>query len=105
MSGFVILVDFRLKPGAREAFRRLVDANARASASGESGCRRFDVIEPLGEADRVLLYEIYDDRAAFDAHMRTEHFARFDAACAGLVTEKLVVECNLVCEGIAQSAA
>ena len=34
----------------------------------EPGCRRFDVVEPQGEPDRVLLYEIYDDEAAFDAH-------------------------------------
>ena len=76
MSGFVIIVDFRLKPGARGEFRRLIDANARASAQTEPGCRRFDVVEPAGEADRILLYEIYDDRAAFDAHRRPAHLRR-----------------------------
>lgn len=104
MTSFAIIVDFRLKPGAQTAFRRLVDANARDSSRIEAGCRRFDVLEPMGKADRVLLYEIYDDRAAFDAHIRSDHFARFDAESASLVTGKSIVECALVREGAAEPA-
>ena len=99
MSAFVILVDFQLYAGAKAAFRRLIDANARASCRDEPGCQRFDVLERPGEADRVLLYEIYDDRAAFDAHVRTAHFAQFNAASAPLVAAKSVAEYDLVCEG------
>ena len=104
MTPLVIIVDFRLKPGARLAFRTLVDANARASASRERGCRRFDVVEPRGEADRVLLYEIYDDDAAFDVHLGTAHYAEFDAASAPLVAGKSVIRCDLVCDGSAVTA-
>ena len=95
----MILVDFRLKPGSRDAFRRLIDENARISVREEPGCRRFDVLEPLKEKDRVLLYEVYDDRAAFDLHLRSAHFASFNAASAPLVAEKTVTDCALVCAG------
>ena len=101
MSGFVIVVDFRLKPGTRPAFRRLIDANARASAHDEPGCRRFDVLEAPAEPDRILLYEIYDDRAAFEAHKNTPHYAAFDAQSAPLVAAKSAMEYDLVCEGSA----
>jgi (4S)-4-hydroxy-5-phosphonooxypentane-2,3-dione isomerase len=104
MSSFAIIVDFRLKPGAHSLFRRLVDANARASAQREPGCRRFDVVEPRDEKDRILLYEIYDDATAFDAHKCTEHYARFDVESAPLVIGKSVVQCDLVCEGGAATA-
>ena len=104
MTPFVIIVDFRLKPGAQPTFRALVYANARASASREPGCRRFDVVEARGEADRVLLYEIYDDDAAFAAHLKTSHYAEFDAASAPLVAGKSVVRCDLVCDGSAVTA-
>ncbi len=103
MSGFVIVVDFRLKAGARPAFRPLVDANAAASVRHEPRCRRFDVVEPEGEPDRVLLYEIYDDAAAFDDHCRTPHFLNFEAASAPLVDEKTVTRAALVCEGSSQT--
>ena len=101
MNDFVIIVDFRLKPGAKAAFRRLIDDNARASCREEPGCRRFDVLETAGDGDRIVLYEIYDDRAAFDAHIKTRHFARFNEESAALVADKKVMEFGLVCEGSA----
>jgi quinol monooxygenase YgiN len=98
MSGYVILVDFLLKPGTRAEFRRAIDANARASCKTEHGCRRFDVVEPRDEENRILLYEIYDDRAAFDVHLKTRHLTVFEAASNHLVTKKTVIAGDLVCE-------
>ena len=99
MTGYVVLVDFRLKPGARDSFRKLVDANATASVRDEAGCRRFDVTEVRGEPDRILLYEIYDSEAAFDEHCRTAHFDEFNAQHVPFVDAKLVTICDLVLEG------
>ena len=101
MSGFVIVVDFRIKPGKMVAFRRLIDDNAEASVKDEPGCRRFDVLANRKEADHILLYEIYDNRAAFDAHLKTAHFAVFNTESAALVADKTVMEYDLVCEGSA----
>jgi autoinducer 2-degrading protein len=38
----------------------------------------------------VFLYEVYDDRAAFDAHLSAPHFKSFDAATAGMIRSKKV---------------
>ncbi|RUW60724.1 putative quinol monooxygenase [Mesorhizobium sp. M7A.F.Ca.US.008.03.1.1] len=99
MSGFVIIVDFRLKEGALAAFRPMIDANATASVRDEPGCRRFDVVEPEEEPGRILIYEIYDDAAAFEYHCRTPHFLNFDAQSAPLLNEKKIIRAALVCEG------
>ncbi len=101
MGGFVVIVDFRLKPGAVQEFHALVAANARASVRDEPGCRRFDVVVPEGVGDRVLLYEIYDDAAAFALHLKTPHFAAFDRACGALVAKKTVTQGSLAVEGSA----
>ena len=86
MDGFVVLARFRVAAGAREQFLSLVRRNAAASVADEPGCRRFDVLTPEGGPDgAIVLYEIYDDAAAFDAHMRTPHFAAFRAATAAIV--------------------
>jgi quinol monooxygenase YgiN len=98
---FVIVVDFKIKPGRMADFRKLIDDNARASVRDEPGCSRFDVCANRKDADRVLLYEIYDDRAAFDAHLKTRHFAVFNEASASLVADKIVGEYDLVVEGSA----
>ena len=99
MSGYVVIVDFRLMPGARAVFRPLMDATAGASVRDEPGCRRFDVIEPEDDPERILLYEIYADADAFEAHCRSTHFVAFDAESAPLVEDKQVIRGALVCEG------
>lgn len=87
---YVIWVDFELAEGAQPEFLRLVKANAQASLAGEPGCLRFDVLTPESGGAQVSLYEIYRDRAAFDAHLQADHFQRFDRAVARLVERKNV---------------
>jgi autoinducer 2-degrading protein len=92
----VIWVAFRVRPEARAEFLRLVCANAWASLRAEPGCSRFDVLPSLAESDLVCLYEIYDDLAAFQAHLATPHFKDFDCATAGMYTNKQVQSFELL---------
>jgi len=101
VTPFVIVVEFRIHSGKMAAFRRLMDENARASCRDEPGCRRFDVLTSDKDPDHILLYEIYDDRAAFEAHVKTPHFAVFNRDSAPLVADKVVKEYALACEGAA----
>jgi (4S)-4-hydroxy-5-phosphonooxypentane-2,3-dione isomerase len=96
---FVVVVDFHLKEGARSQFRRLIDANADASVRSEPGCMQFDVLEPEDDGDCVLLYEIYSDEAAFDAHRQTEHFRTFASQSEALCLKKSVTRCRLAFSG------
>ena len=74
----VVAVVFRAKPAHRDEFRRAMIENATASRTREPGCRQFDVCTDPQDQTRVFLYELYDDRAAFDAHLATPHFKEFD---------------------------
>jgi (4S)-4-hydroxy-5-phosphonooxypentane-2,3-dione isomerase len=88
---YAITVAFKLKDGSRDAFHRLARENARESVETEADCLRFDVLTPADSQEEVLLYEIYTDRAAFDRHLATPHFRRFDEATRVLVRRKTVV--------------
>lgn len=70
------------------ALRPAILANA-ADSLAEPGCHTFDVCFS-DDGSKCFLYEIYDDEAAFRAHLATEHFRAFDAACADIVTSKRV---------------
>lgn len=83
-----VCVTFTIKPGKRAAFLPLMLENARISLADEPGCRQFDVLTDPARPDEVFLYELYDDRAAFDAHLATPHFLRFRDAVAGMIAEK-----------------
>ncbi len=90
MSRYVVTVELAVIPRHADAFRAAIIANARASRAGEPGCRQFDVCLTEGEPVRVFLYEVYDDRAAFDAHLDSAHFKAFDAAVAPWLQTKTV---------------
>ena len=65
---------------------------ARNSLDLEKGCRQFDICVDPADNRRVFLYEVYKDKAAFDAHLKTEHFRDFDRRVkTWLVSKK--VEC------------
>jgi autoinducer 2-degrading protein len=87
---FVVGVEFTIAPGQREAFLVEMIRNAEVSRSVEAGCRQFDVCVDPSEPDRVVLYEVYDDRAAFDVHCRSEHFNAFNDATAAMIVGKTV---------------
>ena len=85
-----IVVEFRIAPAFVEFFARAIVANATASRETEPGCRQFDVCRDPGDPQLFFLYELYDDAAAFGAHMATAHFAAFDARTADWVEQKTV---------------
>lgn len=87
---YVVTVVFEVKKEAIEAFRAAVLLQAESSLTKEEGCRRFDVCFDAARKERVFLYEIYDDRAAFDRHRETPHFAQFNRTAEPLLTRKAV---------------
>ena len=85
---YVVIVDFHLKPEHAASFHDAIRANARDSVADEPGCRQFDVCVDPNDDTKVFLYEIYDDHAAFEAHLRTAHFAVFDKSVEPWVASK-----------------
>ena len=90
----VVAVTFYTTGTGMPEFLNLVRANAAQSLT-EPGCHRFDVCTASDGAAEVFLYEIYDDAAAFEAHLRTPHFLEFNQAVASLVTGKQVMQYRL----------
>lgn len=83
----VIAVDLTIG-GDLDRFMTLMAANAAASLRDEPGCRQFDVCVDVADRSRVLLYEIYDDDSAFDAHLASPHYRSFDAETKALIVRK-----------------
>jgi autoinducer 2-degrading protein len=78
---YALFVKVNLKPEFVEAYLAAVVAfDAKGSIENEAGCVRFDVIRDEGDPSRVYLYEVYADKAAFEAHGKTAHIAQFREA-------------------------
>jgi quinol monooxygenase YgiN len=87
---FVIIAEFEVKPDRLEQFLELARADASQSVAKEPGCGQFDVTLDREQPNRVVLYEVYQDEAAFDAHLETPHLAAFRAGIEDLIVSRHV---------------
>jgi quinol monooxygenase YgiN len=58
-----------LEPEVATALGRL-----QAASLQETGCREYRVHREIGNPQTFLLYEVYDDEAAYQAHLQSPHF-------------------------------
>ncbi len=90
MSRYVVLAQFEVKAGQLAHMVEAAKIDAKASVANEPGCHRFDVLVPHDGADRVALYEIYEDEAAFQAHLETPHLKAFRDAIGPLIENRRI---------------
>ena len=88
MNKFVLIVEFDVKPEHLAQFNQLIEVNAKASVANEQGCKQFDVLQDQENPNRVVLYEVYNDDAAFQDHIGREHTKTFLAAAKPLVNKQ-----------------
>jgi len=84
---FVLEVKIRIKPDSVDAFMAKLADNAKAARS-EPGCRTFDVSVDPNDKTSVMLYEVYADEKAFQAHQETPHFQKYLAEAIPLLASR-----------------
>ncbi|HVO87608.1 MAG TPA: putative quinol monooxygenase [Casimicrobiaceae bacterium] len=70
-----------------ESFRNRLLMHA-ATSRAEPGCLRFDVYQEVERPGTFLLFEVYRDAAALEAHRASVHFAAFRRDVEGWVAER-----------------
>lgn len=99
MAKVALVVEFTLKPGAHAAFDAIIRDHAAGTLADEPGCERFDVLQPRGkegpDLTRVMLYEVYADDAAFQAHTKNPRLARTRTAYEPLIEGRSIHICAL----------
>ena len=85
-----LVVEFHIRLEFVGDFAAAIDENARLSRETEPGCRQFDVCRDPADASLFFLYELYDDEAAIQAHLKSAHFLQMDQRTAGWVHSKVV---------------
>ena len=75
---YVLFVKVQIKPEFQKQYvESTVEIDARGSVGDEPGCYRFDVLQDEKDPNTVYFYEVYRDRAAFDAHAKAPHFLKW----------------------------
>jgi (4S)-4-hydroxy-5-phosphonooxypentane-2,3-dione isomerase len=83
----VLQVNIRIKPENVDSFMRLLIENGKAARS-EPGCRQFEVMVDPDDKTKVMLFEVYDDQKAFEAHQAGEAFKKYLANAVPLLASR-----------------
>jgi len=83
----VLQVNIRIKPENVDAFMRKVIENGKA-ARNEPGCRQFEVLVDPDDNTSVMLFEVYDDQKAFEAHQAGAAFKKYVAEAVPLLASR-----------------
>ena len=73
----VVVVFIEAEHGHQDDMRGALVTYARMCIEHEPGCRRYDVCLDPVDGTAFLLYQVYDDEAAYIAHRELPHYAEF----------------------------
>ena len=83
----IAAVEYDIVPGQVDNFLAALKENGAASVK-EPGCREFDIMVSQTDPNHVFILEVYDNAAAVEAHIATDHFKKYKAATAGMTTKR-----------------
>ena len=86
---YINTVDLDIVPDQMGKFIELARENGAASIK-EPGCREFNISVLDGNPNHVFVYEVYDNDTALRAHLNSDHFKKFIAATANMITDRNV---------------
>ena len=85
---YVVAVSFIVKSEVRDRFVSAVRENAKISLESEVACHQFDVCQSPKDENEIFLYEVYENKEAFDVHLASMHFLNFDSLVKDWVVSK-----------------
>jgi quinol monooxygenase YgiN len=83
VGAFVLTAQLHIKPRCVGKLMPASQVNASAARKMKPGCRRFDVPFDPQDTTKVMLHEVYDDAAAFEAYRQTPPFKHYFATALG----------------------
>jgi quinol monooxygenase YgiN len=99
MAEIVLVVEYNIKPECRNAYLARIRRHRRDVLANEPGCRAFNILTTEEDPNRVLLYEVYADAAAFDAHGKTAYMASYRSETESMAARRVRHLCGFANDG------
>jgi len=96
---YVAVVFLEADPRHRDTLRDELLIQARNALEREAGCQRFDVCADPVDPGSFLLYEVFEDEAAYRSHCATQYHADFVGLMEGWTRTMRVLTFELVSGG------
>jgi autoinducer 2-degrading protein len=82
----VLCVEIHVNPEQRQAFVSATRENHLGTRT-EPGNLRFDVLQSEEDPNRFMLYEVYRDQAALEAHQKQAHYLKWKSAAEPMMAQ------------------
>ena len=96
MPKLAIIATIDVAPGRRNELLPLLMSHRARCLKDEPGTLKFEVMAPREDDTKVLLYELYQDDAAFDVHFNGPSIARVREEAAGMILKLQGTRCALI---------
>lgn len=93
MGKFAVVATYEIAPDRIDVFLPHLRAHRERCLRDEPGTLQFDILRP---GNNLMLYEVYRDEAAFEAHRNGASVARFREETAAIKRELTFVTCSVV---------
>ena len=96
MAKFAIVATVKTVPGKRDEYLKHLKAHAQRCLTTEPGTLKFEILVPQKEADTIMLYEVYANPEAFEAHWTGQSMQQAKQDTTGLQVSLSGVRCDFV---------
>jgi quinol monooxygenase YgiN len=87
---YINAVDIDVVPGQIENYLAAIKDVGAATIKTEPGCSEFDISVSQKDPNHLFIFEVYDSAAAFDAHLKTDHYKKYAATAKDIVAKREV---------------
>jgi (4S)-4-hydroxy-5-phosphonooxypentane-2,3-dione isomerase len=96
MARLAVVATIEVLPGRRDSLLTALMAHRARCLKDEPGTLEMEVLEPLDDPTKVLVYEAYLDRAAFDLHVKGPSLAQFRRQSADAIAKFAATRCAVL---------
>ena len=96
MPKLAIIATIEIAPGHMEEYLPLAMAHRARCLRDEPGTLQFELMQPRNDDTKVMLYEVYRDDAAFEAHWNGPSMKQIREEAAAIIVKISGIRCTPV---------
>jgi quinol monooxygenase YgiN len=84
-QSYIQIATLEIDPSRLADYHAAVTAQAIAAIENEPGVLVLNAVSDRDDPTRITVFEIYRDRAAYERHLKAEHFLKYKVAVGSMV--------------------
>jgi quinol monooxygenase YgiN len=93
MEKVALVVKIEYKPEGQASFLKALSEHKQRCLATEPGTLQFEILDPVSSTNAVLLFELYENSQALDAHNAGSSLAVFKEQAGPSITNISVQQC------------